>query len=358
MRVGRRVLVICGVVAVVLAVGIGFLVRARLQTTPFEEAVGRLPANTLRASFTDWSAVRSSVPGADLTSTSSPDEMKSFLDKAFDKDLTTASALSDDFEGLAANYGITPLDSEWEAYGQAESGSVDVLQLSSDVDLDALEESFVEVGYDAPADGAGTDGVWAGSPQVVLKLGVPLSPLQQNVALVRSERLLLMSDAPGYLSSVVDLVKGDGDTLDSAQHVSALVEAAGKATVAELWADDFACNDLRMSQADQAAAAEGEALVDDAGGVNPLDGMVMAQQADGTLVVSMAFATSDQASADLQPRTDLASGPAPGQGGTFPDRFKVTDSTASDDLVTMTLDPVDGPLMDDLGQGPLLFATC
>ena len=55
--------------------------------------------------------------------------------------------------------------------------------------------------------------------------------------------------------------------------------------------------------------------VDEAGGIHPLEGLVMAQQGDSSLTVAMYFANEDQASQDLQPRTDLASGPAPGQGG-------------------------------------------
>ena len=70
------------------------------------------------------------------------------------------------------------------------------------------------------------------------------------------------------------------------------------------------------------------------------------------------YDSSDQASSDLQARADLASGAAPGQGGTFPERFRVDSATADDELVTLTLDPVDGPVLADLTQGPLLFATC
>ena len=358
MRVSRRVLVLGVVVVVLLVVAAGALVWSRLQTTPLEEAVSQLPAGVSRASFTDWSAVASSVSGSDLTVDSEPEEVDDFLDKAFDKDLTVASALSESFESLAVNYGFIPLDAEWEIYGQAEDGAVDVVKLSESVDLEALEETFAEMGYEEPEDGAGSGGVWLGSPELVAGLEVPLTPLQQNVAVIPSERLLLMADGPGYLEKAVKVIDGDGGSLDSAEHVPDLVTAAGKATVALMWVDDFACEDLAMSQADPAAVANGKKLVAEAGGVNPFEGLVMAQLADLATVVSMAFASEDQASTDLQPRTDLASGPAPGQGGTFPERFRITDSVADDEMLTMTLEPVDGPLMSDLGQGPLLFASC
>ena len=359
MRGRRRLLLALVAVAVVLVVAAAVLVWSRLGSTPVEEAVERLPSGTLRATYTDWAAVEKAVPDPDLTARSSTEDFDAFLDQAFDKDLTTASALSDSMEALAVNYGITPLDGEWEIYGQAEDGSVDVLQLSEDVDLDALEEQFASLGYEPPADGPGTDGVWDGTPELVAGLDAPLTPVQENVAVVTSERLLLMSDAPEYLARTIEAIKGDGETLATVDAVPELVEAAGEATVAIFWVDDLACSELAMFQADPTDAAAANEMIADAGGVHPLDGLVMAQQPDLTMTVGMAFESSEQAGEDLQPRTDLASGEAPGQGGTFPERFRITDSVAEDRLVTMTFDPVgEGPLLGDLGQGPVLFATC
>jgi hypothetical protein len=169
---------------------------------------------------------------------------------------------------------------------------------------------------------------------------------------------MMMSDRPGFLERAVEVVKGDADSLESDAGVPELVDAAGQASVAVLWVGDLACSDLAMSQADQRDVAAGDALVEEAGGVSPLAGLVMAQQADSSMVVGMYFESEDQASADLQPRADLASGPAPGQGGTFPERFRVGDAVSDGHVVTMTLEPVAGPLLGDLGQGPVLFATC
>ncbi len=357
MRLGRRGLVI-GVLVVILVLVAAVLVRDRLAKTPLEEATELLPAGTVRVGFTDWAAVGSSVPDSDLSASSSTEDIESFLDKAFDKDFTAVSALSDSFEGLADNYGIIPLDAEWEAYAQAEDGSVDVLQLSEDVDLSALEARFAEMGYDPPEDGAGSDGVWVGTPELVVGLDVPLTPVQTNVAVVSSERLMLMSDSAPYLEDAIAVVKGDADSLGPVTGIPELVDAAGKATVASLWAGDLACKDLAMSQADPRDDAAADSLIEEAGGVSPLAGLVMAQQPDRSMVVGMYFDSEDQASDDLQPRTDLASGPAPGQGGTFPERFRVADSVADGQLVTMTLEPVKGPLLGDLGSGPVLFATC
>ena len=58
-------------------------------------------------------------------------------------------------------------------------------------------------------------------------------------------------------------------------------------------------------------------------------------------------------------RAVLASGPAPGQGGDFRDRFSLRSATAEDDLVTLDLAPVKGAyVFSDLSSGPVLFATC
>jgi hypothetical protein len=357
-RVGRRTIVAGIATVVLIVIAAGVLVWSRMQSSPFEEAVERLPAGSMRAAFTDWEAVQGSVSGSDLSASSSEKDIRAFLDKAFDKDLTEGSALSNSFYALAVNYGITPLDAAWEAYGQAEDGAVDVLQLSEDVDMAALEDRFEEIGYDAPADGAGSDGVWVGTPELVVGLDVPLTSLQQNVAVVADERLLLMSDLPGYLEQALTVITGESESLATVDGIPELVDKAGKANVALMWADDFACTDLAMSQADQTDVADGEALIDEAGGVHPLEGLVMAQQGDSSLIVAMYFENSDQTSEDLQPRTDLASGPAPGQGGSFSERFRITDSVADDRVMTMTFDPAGGTLLGDLAQGPVLFATC
>ena len=72
----------------------------------------------------------------------------------------------------------------------------------------------------------------------------------------------------------------------------------------------------------------------------------------------MWFDSADDADHDLQPRTDLAQGPAPGQGGDFTERFTLSDSRVDGHLITMDLRSRTDTLLGDLGQGPVLFATC
>jgi hypothetical protein len=332
---------------VLLLVGLlvvaGFLVWQRLDRSRFETALGHLPETVMRASYTDWAAVTSALGSSDT---------EALLEAAFDEDLTAASAVASTFVNLEESFGIGPSDVEWEAYGQARDGAVGLLRLRDDVDLAALEQRFSDLGYTQE------DGVLVGSPELVLQLDAPLTPTQENLAVVESERILVMSDSAAYAASAVDAVTGDASSLTSVDGVSELASVAESASVAMLWADDFACEDLAMSKADSSEASDGAALVEEAGGVSPYSGLVIAQQPSSALTVGLHYDASDQASADLQARADLASGEAPGQGGTFGERLRVDSATADDELVTLTLDPVDGPVLADLTQGPLLFATC
>ena len=337
---------VLGVVAALLVVA-GWFFWPR-SSSPWEEAIDRLPGSVLKVAYTDWTAVAD-----EAESEGSPDER---VASVFDTGLTVASALSQSADAMDENWGITPFDAEWEAYGQGRDGAVDVLKLGSDVSLDDLEERFEEMGYTAPSDGPGSDGVWTGTPELVAGLDVPFSTLQENVAVVRDERLLLMADDPAFLESAVEVASGDGSSLASS--VSGLLSVTEAPAAAFLWAADFACEDLAMSQADTTDADRADELVSSVGGVNPLEGLVMAQEPSGDVRVAMAFSSSDAASEDLQPRTDLASGEAIGQGGTFPERFEVVDAVADGEVVTLSLEPVDGPLLGDIGQGPVLFATC
>ena len=81
---------------------------------------------------------------------------------------------------------------------------------------------------------------------------------------------------------------------------------------------------------------------------------------DRSLVVGMHFEDSDQAREDLRPRVKLASGEAPGQGGTFGERFRVREAEADGNDIVMHLRPAakDLSLVSDLTDGPLLFASC
>ena len=122
---------------------------------------------------------------------------------------------------------------------------------------------------------------------------------------------------------------------------------------------DVACRDLAMGTADPADQDQADELVAAAGDVDPLTGFVMGILSGGDLRVAMSFEDEDDARANADSRAALASGPAPGQGGDFSDRFDLGRVVAEGAVVTMELAPVEGEyILSDLTSGPVLFATC
>lgn len=355
----RSRLVVLGVLVVASVVALGLLlVRPLLASEPVVQAAEALPGTVVRVSFTDWSRVQQAADGGSVGTGSSSDDVEAFLDRAFEEDLIGSSSLASSFPGLEENFGVTPLDAEWEVYGQAPEGSVAVLRFSDDVDLDEVEGRFEGLGYEAPEAGAGEGGTWIGEVDQVAGLPGPLTQVQENLAVLPDEHLMLMGDDPEFVDRAVDVVRGDEEGLDEVPGLGSLLGELEDPAVATVWVGDYACEELAMSQADPSDVVEGERLVDEAGGVNPLTGLAFAETADAELRFVFAFDSAEDASEDLQPRTDLASGPAAGQGGSFADRFEITSSTADGPLVTMTAKPVSGQVLADVGQGPVLFATC
>lgn len=351
---GRRLVLVLAGVLVVAALGV---IGWRLLDRPsdLERAVSYLPDSTLRASYTDWSAVREQARGGGIGLRSTEAEVDRFLERAFERGLTATSAVDGSTYALANLFGFSPAAADWEMLGQARSGQVVVLSYGEDADLDEVEANLRSLGYQPPEGGAGSGGTWVGSADLAASIDPALTPVQQNFAVLPGEGLVLMSDAPEPVTETVEVIEsGDGGLS------TPFAAEAGDPTNAVLWASDFACADLAMSQAgpeDQQLAA---ALVRQAGEISPLSGLVIAQQPDRTITVAMRFESDEQASANLQPRVDLAAGEAPGQGGSFAERFRVVSGEASGELVVMELRPrADREfLFSDITSGPVLFATC
>lgn len=353
----RLALLVAGVLVVVAAAaGAGWWFLGRGPTGPLADAIRTLPAGSLRLGYTDWATVARELDAPRGEDALDDEALLEFISRTYDEDVTTTSAVVESFKGMQANYGITPADAEWEAYGQGRDGAVDVLRLKDSVDLDDLTDHLADAGYAEPDD---EDGVWVGDGDLVAGFDEPLTTMQKNVAVVHDRRLLLMSDDTTFLEQSLPVLSGDEKSAMDDDGVPELVSAVGDPRSAQLWVGDFACEDLAMSKADPIDEQEGARLVEEAGGVHPLDGLVLAHGAGRAATVAMWFADESQAEEDLQPRTDLARGAAPGQGGTFGERFEVTESAQDGRLVRMTLKArEDANLMSDLGQGAVLFATC
>jgi hypothetical protein len=356
------VIAIAGVLVVVTAVG-GWLGWRVLQRTDYEDALAMMPRSTLRATYTDWAAVRRLADGPSSSSSAGSGEIDEFLSRAYDQELTTTSAVVDATAALDEHYGFSPIDATWESYAQSRKGAVVAMRLPDNVDLTSVEDRLDKLGYQAPADGPGSGGVWAGTDELVVTIDAALTPVFTNLVVLPEEGLVLLSDDAGYLSDAAEVATGESDGLRAQDGVPALASAAsdpGRPVTAVLFADDFACEALSMGSTDEEDQARADELVEGAGGVSPVAGLVVAMYDDRSLVVGMHFESSSQASKNLRSRAELAVGEAVGQGGEYPERFRVVEARSDGEEVVMDLEPVDEalPVFSDLTQGPVLFATC
>lgn len=353
-RVSRRWLV-AGVVVALLAVA-GVVVWARARSGPetrLATAMALAPRTAVRFSWTDWAAVRQRLG---VSSTQAEDHMGQLLSKAFDADLSSETALGDSAATMARKLGVSPANLEWELYAQGTDGAVDLMGLPDDLDLATLRSTLRTLGYRASADG-GSDGVWRVDAGRLTSIGT-LTPELTNLTIDTDHRVLAASDSAAFLGAWRDHERGSGGS-GGDDALAEVVAAVGDARTAAVYGGDYACQSLAMSQADPADQAEAARLISDAGKINPLDAFAIANEPDGDVWVAMAFESADQARTNADTRAKLAVGPAPGQGGSFPDRFRLVRSTADGDVVTLTLHPhPDNYVLSDLATGPLLFASC
>lgn len=348
-----QVLVGLLVVAVLAGAAIGGVVGVRWwrdsHRTDLQRALALAPDSSERFSWTDWAAVRRQL-GDDLDADSTPDQLRQFLDDGFDADLTSTSSMVDSAEALQALYGFSPASVDWELLSQGPDGAVTVMGVGDDVDLDAVGDQLEESGFGRPAT---SDGVWEGGGELLSRLGggTTISPQFSYVALDEEDHLIRASDSRSFLDKTRDA--DDFTSLDD------VAKAVDEPLSAQLYTGDFACTTLAMSQADDSDRLEADQLLADAGKVNPLAGFAIADVPGGTVRVAMGFENDDQARTNADSRAALASGPAPGQGGDFADRFTLGKVEADGPVVTMELKPTEGSfVLSDLSTGPVLFATC
>jgi len=347
----RRWIVVCLVAALVVAtaVAIGWRLRSE-DRSRLAEALALAPASAVRFSWTDWAGVREELD-ADLSSSSTGDEVEDFLQDAFDRDLSSTTALDASAPTLQEELGFSPATLDWELFTQGEDGALVLMGLPADVDLTALRDRLRSVGFVEPDD---ADGVWRGGVDLLEGLGGPVTPELAALQIDEDAGLLVGSDQPEFLEQRADLARGDED-----DGVAEVADAAGPALSASLATGDQACSSLAMTDADPADRTRASELVEQAGGVHPMTGFAIAAEPGGGVRVAMAFETEEQARADADSRSQLAAGPAPGQGGTFADRFELGTVMASGRVLTMAMTPVEGSfVLSDLSHGPVLFATC
>ena len=355
MSTTRRRLIALGVVLLVLVVGVVAWVVVTSGDDEddlgrVETAVAMAPEDTARFGWTDWTGVREQLD-ADLSAASSTADVEDFLSAGFDADLTSTSALVASAPILQERYGFSPATVDWELFAQGESGAIVLIGLPDSLDLDQLEDAIAEIGYQEPT---AADGVWIGGPDLLATLGT----VSQELAFLtidRDRQLIAASDQASTLEDWRDGQRGD-DLDDGISDVTADVEPALSASI---YSGDYVCVELAMTQAGDADRTRAEELISEAGEINPLRAFAIASLPGGDVRVAMGFESEEQARTNADSRAQLAAGPAPGQGGAFPDRFELGEVTADGKVVTMELDPVPAAyVQSDLAVGPVLFATC
>lgn len=354
-------------VLVVAAVVAGTRIWQDASRSSLQQAVALAPGDTQRFSWTNWSAVRDEL-GVSFADPAAPQaaELEQFLSEGYDADLTSSSALVDSAPRLERRFGFSPGTVEWELLAQSPSGSVAVVRMGEQLSFDDLATSLEELGYTRP----GTQrGIWVGGADLLARIG-GVTPQLQYVALDEDDRLLRASDSAEYLSEVLDggddsvRAEGEGPRAGPRSDVDEegldeVVAAVGEPLAAAVYTGSQACSSLAMAQADARDQDQADRLLEQAGQVDPLAGFAMALEPGGAVRVALAFESEDQARTNADTRAVLATGPAPGQGGEFGDRFGVDSVSAEGRVVTLALEPVDGAsVLSDLSTGPVLFATC
>lgn len=352
----RRWAIILAALVVGGAALVGIRVWGGSGGTDLQNALRLAPGDAARYVWTDWAGVRRRL-GAHLDAGSTGAQVDAFLSKGYDADLTSNSALTDSAGLLQASYGWSPATLDWELLSESTTGEVVIGHLPDSLSVDDLQSHLKKLGFLAPAQGKD---VWDGSGVDWSKAatggtGDVEVPVIDYVAFDPDRHLVISGDNGGYVQHALDTL---GDSSLPAG-ISQVAGAVGEPLSAAIYSGDYACSKLAMSQADpqdQQAAAE---LIQQAGEVNPMDGFAMATQPGGDVRVAMAFESHEQAVTNADTRSRLAAGPAPGQGGSFSDRFRLGQVAADGNVVTMQLHPVAGAMvMSDLSTGPLLFATC
>lgn len=344
-----RVLITASVAVLLIVAGFAAVrLLGSGPSTPLAQAVSLAPADSERWTFTHWAGVRAEVGATGLGP---------LLDAGFDADLTSASGLLEPAALLDAEYGWSPATVEWELLAQSTRGQLTLVSLG-DVEESVVTDRLDALGYERPDE---DDGVWAGGPALLAgisgRTGLVGTPTLQYVAV--RDGLVWLSDMEAYLQSSLDGA-GSGEVPEGVADVVSAWSADPLSAI--VYSGPQGCEALRMGQAAESDQAAADDLVARAGELNPYTafGMGLLPADDGPdFEVLMRFDSDAQARTNADTRAALAAGPAPGQGGSFTDRFTVDEVAAEGSLLRMSLDPAEGAfVISDLSAGPVLFASC
>ena len=350
-----RLMTVAGAVIAlaVAATAVVVVLQAReddVDRTTLAGALRLAPPDSERFSWTDWAGVRREV-GLELSAASPGSAVQDLLDRGFEADLTPSTALGSSAVVMQERLGFSPATLDWELFSQGPGVASLAMRAGPAVDFDFVASSLRTAGYEEPDE---PDGVWV-SEAASDEITSQVTPELILVSLDREASMIFSSDTATGIATAVD----SGARADTATLPAGVVEAAGDPLVASLYTGAQVCSALALARADDTDIAAGRSLIEAAGEVNPITGFSIGADADGGVRVAMSFANEEQARTNAETRAVLASGPAPGQGGDFADRFTLERAAATGEVVVLDLAPVPGAyVLSDLSSGPVLFATC
>jgi hypothetical protein len=346
----RRPRVLVAAVAVLALVLAAVLYAVWSRPAPsFERATSLLPKDTLRIAFTDWTGVRAEMDAGAKGCAAWP--QCDGVDVLDDSELGSSSVTSSMGPALAKEFGWGPRTLDWEVLGQARDGQVLIADVGS-ADLGAIAKRYEGHGFKAPKKRSLDGGVWVGGPDVLTTVPGLTDEILGNVAFLADEHLLLTSDDAGELAKAVKSARDGGLAWDLAAAVDAPLSAVG-------FVDDFACEALSMADADPGAQATAARTVEEAGGVSPLTGYLVALGAGRAWTAAFGFETADQARHDARTRQSLARAEDPGQMESYPDLFTVTSAERDDRVVVLHGTAARSSYaLSETTQGPVLLASC
>lgn len=345
--------IVIPVLALAAALSLGAWASGRQPDTrsSLTASLDVLPAETLVAGFTDWSAIRDEL-GVDRGSSRAA---RDALAGASLRDLTTRSVLGGVIGPMHAAYGWSAADLEWESYGQSRGGAAMVGRLSGSVSIDEIEQRLGEIGY--RRDGSG----WTLDEQGRTAVGAELASTLGHLAFVPRERLVVASDRPGHLAAVLATIRGRRDSVLSVRPAADVASALAGSTTAVVQAGAFGCRATSLDGLGRAVQAQAAAAIARTGRLTRpgFTGRGLTEGSSGARISFVAaFDSPAQAAEQLQVRSALAQGPFIGRSGRIEDTLELTDASTTGAVtrLTFTTDPSRSAYMS--GEGPLLFASC
>lgn len=352
-----RRLVVSWILAPLLVVGAaltgGYWVSARAgdARSGLTSALDSLPADTLVAGFTDWSAIRASLDVGDASTAAG---RASLNDDAALRDLSTRSVIGRNVEEMHTLFGWSAADVEWEVFGQAGDGSAMVARLDDSVSLSDVRAALRTLKYRLD------DGVWS-STSATPTTG-ELSATFKAVSVVPGRRLVVVGDRDSYVRSVLEVIDRDEKSLLSVRSAAQVASSLVGTDSALLQSGTIACASTSFAQQPDDVRAQADAAVARSGDLaRPAfagRGLTDVSTDEQEVRFVMGFDSPARAREQLRVRTSLAQGANIGGSGQVADSMRLTSSGVDGATATLRFDHPTNSATYMGGTGPLLFASC